>query len=243
VLCLVPHDTSTTRDEPTPPSPPPPARPLPPVSHSGPPAAASPPGVLAFAGLGFLVAGTSSMLTSLFPIIATEYAGLTTAEAGLIYLVTPALALTGPLWGWVADRLSRSAVLSFRSIANILSALAYLLSPTLAGIWIGKSLDDLGKAAFRPAWGSLMAEVSGRDRKQRARVMGYLTSGEDAGDIIAPVLAGLLWSVWGIPVLLLARMVVACITEIYAIVLERRQRNATDTTTPWPAALTQLQEG
>jgi MFS family permease len=243
VLCLVPHDTSTTRDEPTPPSPPPPARPLPPVSHSGPPAAASPPGVLAFAGLGFLVAGTSSMLTSLFPIIATEYAGLTTAEAGLIYLVTPALALTGPLWGWVADRLSRSAVLSFRSIANILSALAYLLSPTLAGIWIGKSLDDLGKAAFRPAWGSLMAEVSGRDRKQRARVMGYLTSGEDAGDIIAPVLAGLLWSVWGIPVLLLARMVVACITEIYAIVLERRQRNATDTTTPWPAAVTQLQEG
>ena len=28
-------------------------------------------------------------------------------------------------------------------------------------------------------------------------------------DFIAPVLAGLLWSVWGIPVLLLARMIVA----------------------------------
>ena len=46
-------------------------------------AGAKPPGVLSFAGLGFLVAGTSSMLTSLFPIIATEYAGLSTAQAGL----------------------------------------------------------------------------------------------------------------------------------------------------------------
>jgi MFS family permease len=189
-------------------------------------AAAPPPGVLSFAGLGFLVAGTSSMLTSLFPIIATEYAGLSTAQAGLLYLVTPALALTGPIWGWVADRVSRSVVLSFRGFANVLSALAYLVSPTLVGVWVGRSLDDLGKAAFRPAWGSLMAEVSGRDRRQRARVMGFLTAGEDAGDIVAPALAGLVWSVWGMPALLIGRMLVACVTEGYVIGLERRQRNA-----------------
>ena len=205
--------------------------------------AAKPPGVLSFAGLGFLVAGTSSMLTSLFPIIATEYAGLSTAQAGLLYLVTPALALTGPLWGWVADRLSRSAVLSFRSVANILSALVYLVSPTLAGVWVGKSLDDLGKAAFRPAWGSLMAEVSGRDRKNRARVMGYLTSGEDAGDIVAPVLAGLLWSVWGVPALLVGRMLVAGVTEVYAIGLERWQRKAAPATGTGSPVVTEIREG
>jgi MFS family permease len=180
--------------------------------------------VLAFAGLGLLVAGTSAMLTSLFPIIATEYAGLTTAQAGLLYLVTPALAFTGPLWGWLSDRVSRALVLSFRSVANILSALTYLVFPTLAGVWVGKSLDDLGKAAFRPAWGSLMADVSGRDRAHRSRIMGYLTAGEDAGDISGPVLAGLLWSVWGVPALLLGRVAVACLTEVYAIGLERRQR-------------------
>ena len=199
--------------------------------------------MLSFAGLGFLVAGTSSMLTSLFPIIATEYAGLSTAQAGLLYLVTPALAFTGPLWGWVADRVSRPAVLSFRSIANVLSALAYLVSPTLAGVWVGKSLDDLGKAAFRPAWGSLMAEVSGRDRKHRARVMGFLTSGEDAGDIVAPVLAGLLWSVWGVPALLVGRMLVAGVTEVYAIGLERRQRNAARAMDRVSHVVTEISEG
>jgi MFS family permease len=184
------------------------------------------PGVISYAGLGLLVAGTSSMLTSLFPIIATEYAGLSTAQAGLLYLVTPVLAFTGPIWGWVSDRVSRSLVLSFRGFSNIASALTYLVWPSLAGVWIGKSLDDLGKAAFRPAWGSLMADVSARDRTRRARVMGYLTSGEDCGDIAGPVLAGLIWSAWGVPVLLVSRVLVACVTEVYTIGLERRQRRA-----------------
>lgn len=247
VLWLVPRDSGSTRGNslalarPVPEKAPPPAT-LPSLPRDR-RAAASPPGVLAFAGLGLLVSGTSSMLTSLFPIIATEYAGLSTAQAGVLYLVTPALALTGPIWGWVADRISRPAVLSFRSVANVLSALAYLVSPTLAGVWVGKSLDDLGKAAFRPAWGSLMAEVSGRDRRHRARVMGFLTSGEDAGDIVAPVLAGLLWSVWGVPALLIGRMLVAGVTEVYAIGLERRQRHAAGATGRRSAAVTEIREG
>ena len=244
VLWLVPRDVRSTRPDPVPSARPVPEKAAPPVTlPTDGRATPKPPGVAAFAGLGFLVAGTSSMLTSLFPIIATEYAGLSTAEAGLLYLVTPALALTGPIWGWVADRVSRPAVLSFRSIANVLSALAYLVSPTLAGVWVGKSLDDLGKAAFRPAWGSLMAEVSGRDRKNRARVMGFLTSGEDAGDIVAPVLAGLLWSVWGVPALLVGRMLVAAVTEVYAIALERRQRHVTRALEHVSHVVTEIREG
>ena len=118
-----------------------------------------------------------------------------------------------------------------------------MLLPTLAGVWVGKSMDDLGKAAFRPAWGSLMAEVSGRDRKNRARVMGYLTSGEDAGDIVAPVLAGLLWSVWGVPALLVGRMLVAGVTEVYAIGLERRQRKISAATGIGSPVVTEIREG
>lgn len=185
-----------------------------------------PPGVLAFAGLGFLVSGTSSMLTALFPVIATEYAGLSTAQAGALYLLTPVLALTGPLWGRLSDRVSRPLVLSFRSVANIGSAAVYLAAPTAAGIWTGKCLDDLGKAAFRPAWGSLMAEVSARAPSRRARTMAYLTSGEDAGDIAAPIVAGLIWTGWGVPALLVSRIVIAVVAEAYAVWLERRSRAA-----------------
>src|SRR5215210_284930 len=190
------------------------------------PADAAPPPsrapVARYAGLGFLVAGTSSMLTALFPILATEYAGLTTAQAGLLYLVTPLLAFTGPLWGWLSDRVSRSLVLSVRGVANTASALVYLIAPNLAGIWVGKSLDDLGKAAFRPAWGSLMADVSSQDRSKRARIMGYLSAGEDAGDIAAPILAGLLWTGFGVPAVLLGRVAMAVVAEAYTFWLLHR---------------------
>jgi predicted MFS family arabinose efflux permease len=183
-----------------------------------------PPGTFAYAGLGFLVAGTASMLNALFPILATQYAGLTTAQAGLVYLLGPAAALTGPLWGWLADRVSRPLVLAVRGVANVTSSLVYLVAPNPAGVWTGKALDDVGKAAFRPAWGSLMADVANRDPRTRARAMGFLTAGEDAGTIVAPIAAGLLWTYWGVPILLLARILAAALSEVYSLRLERRQR-------------------
>lgn len=198
--------------------------PEPDPSTSDVPPSGNAPGVRAYAGLGFLVAGTASMLSALFPIIAVEYAGLSAAEAGLLYLLGPAAALTGPVWGRVADRVSRPLVLAVRGVANVTSSLVYLLAPNPAGVWTGKALDDVGKAAFRPAWGSLMADVANRDPRSRARVMGFLTAGEDAGTIVAPIVAGLLWAYWGIPVLLLTRVAVAAVSEVYALALERRQR-------------------
>jgi MFS family permease len=206
VLLLVPRDSAVPRPAPAVVAGNAPPRPA--------PSAARPP-VVRYAGLGFLVSGTSSMLTSLFPILATEYAHLTPAQAGALYLVTPAFAFTGPLWGRLADRVGRSVVLAVRGIANAGSALLYLFAPTLAGIWVGKSIDDLGKAAYRPAWGSLMAEISSQDPSKRGRIMGYLTAGEDAGSVAAPLLASLLWTGFGVPAALLGRIGLALLTEAY----------------------------
>lgn len=214
VLALVPPASARPAD-----------RPVPAPADAG---AGRPPGVAAYAGLGFLVSGTSSLLGSMFPVLAVEYAGLSPAQVGLLYLLTPALALTGPLWGRASDRASdrgrHSAVLSVRSGLNAGSALVLLVAPTLVGVWLARALDDLGKAAYRPVWGSMMAEVSGRDPATRARAMGRLTAGEDAGDVVAPVVAGLLWSIGGPVVLLLARVGLALVTEVYAAVLGRRSQ-------------------
>lgn len=174
--------------------------------------------------LGFLVSGAASMLGTLFPILATEYAGLSPAQAGALYLVTPALALSGPLFGWLADHVSSRLVLSLRSLANVGSSLLYLLVPAVPGFLAGKALDDLGKAAFKPAWGAIMADVSSADPRRRARTMSWMTTGEDAGDIAAPVVAGLLWTAWGAPAVLLARAALAVAAEIWALWLTRSER-------------------
>jgi MFS family permease len=178
--------------------------------------------VLPFAGLGMLVSGTASMLGSLFPVLATEYGGLSEGQTGAVYLVTAGLALSGPVFGWLSDNYSHRLVLRVRSVANTLSSLVLIVSPTLGGFAVSRGLDDLGKAAFRPAWGAVMAHVASFDRSRRARSIAYLSMGEDAGDIAGPVVAGLLWGAFGPVPLLAVRAALAVITELYTIALEAR---------------------
>ncbi len=177
---------------------------------------------LPFAGAGLLFGASSHMLNTFFPILATEYAGLSAAQAGGLYTIGALASLSGPAFGWLSDNVSRALVLQLRSIANVLSSVLYLVSPNLPGFAAGRLLDDLGKAAFRPAWGSMMAHVSSFDRRRRAQTMGYMSSGEDAGEMLGPVLAGVLWSTGGVAVLMAGRIVLAVGAEIYTVVLGRR---------------------
>jgi MFS family permease len=186
-------------------------------------AARSPrPSVVPVMGLGFLIRATADMLDGLLPIIAIEYAGLTEAQTGLVYTVAAVvLVMSSPVFGWLADHVSQGLVLSIRGAANGLSSVVYVLAPNFPGVLSAKTLDDLGKAAYRPAWGALMAKVSSFDRRNRARTISFLTVGEDLGSILAPVLAGFLWSTWGIPVVMGARVALALVTEVYAVAVAR----------------------
>ncbi|MGQ0467078.1 MAG: MFS transporter [Sporichthyaceae bacterium] len=177
-----------------------------------------------FAILGFLVAGTANLMTNLLPVLAVEYAGLNEAAAGGIYLVTAVVSLSGPFWGWLADRGGQRWVLGMRAIGNIVSSVIWLVSPTYAGLVAGKAADDVGKAAFRPAWGAAMAEVAADDPRRRAATLAQLSAAEDLGEMSGPVVAGLIWSLWGIPTLLVVRIGLAVFTEGYALSLHRRTR-------------------
>jgi MFS family permease len=166
------------------------------------------------------------MLQNLFPILATEYAGLSTAETGVIYaLAIPVVIVSGPTFGWLSDNVSRRLVLLARGVFNIFSSIIYVAFPSFAGIASGKLADDLGKSAFRPAWGEVMSTVSGFDRRRRARTISHLSLGEGLGEIAGPLVAGLLWSVWGIPVVMAARVLLALASEAYAVALLKPVEN------------------
>jgi MFS family permease len=190
------------------------------------PQVGNPGGILPFAILGFLIAATANMLHNLFPVLAVEYAGLSVAETGLIYTLTiPVVIISGPLFGWLSDNVSRNLVLMVRGTANIFSSIFYVAFPSFLGIASGKLMDDMGKAAFRPAWGALMSQVSGFNKKRRARTIGYLSFGEGLGEIVGPILAGFLWNAWGITVVVAARVLLALVSEAYAVILMRRLPN------------------
>jgi MFS family permease len=175
-----------------------------------------------FVGLGFMISATANMLSGLFPLIVVEYAGLPLEVLSVLYVIGTLAALTGPGWGWVADNVGNRLVLSVRSFCNVFSSVLYIAWPTLAGIATAKALDDTGKAAFKPAWGSMMAKLAGRDKRRSARMFGYMTAGEDTGEVVAPIVAGAIASGWGFPVMFGVRIGLAVATEVYSVVVTHR---------------------
>src|SRR5262249_24821372 len=178
--------------------------------------------IFSVAVLGFLIACTAQMISNLFPILATEYGGLTTAQAGSIYAVSIVIiVVAGPVFGWISDHVNHTLVLTVRGLANTFSSFVFFYFPSLIGLAAGSVADAMGKAAFRPAWGALMARISSFDRQKRARTMSYLSLGEGLGETIGPILGGFLWNTWGIGAMLGTRVILAVMGEIYALRIGR----------------------
>lgn len=175
-------------------------------------------GLVSAAILGFLIAGTAQMIANLFPILATEFGGLSDSQTSLIYAMSVvAIVTSGPLFGWLSDNVSRNLVLTVRGIANTVSSALFYFVPGFAGMAVGLTVDTMGKAAFRPAWGAIMAHYAALNPRRRARTMSYLSLGEGLGETIGPLLGGFIWNTWGVGALLATRVVMALIGEIYAI--------------------------
>jgi MFS family permease len=171
--------------------------------------------VLKFTILGFLFGTTAGML-NLFPAIAAKYFDLNSGQIGGIMLASAVVVIVaGPVFGWLADHGSRTLVLMIRGFANIASSVMYLVFPSFLGVGASKLVDDTGKAAFRPAWGSVMADVAAQQPKRRAQVMAWIDVGEDAGDAAGPALAGWLLVLGGLPLMFGVRCGLAAVTEVF----------------------------
>jgi MFS family permease len=170
------------------------------------------------ASVGMLVATSAYMVHGLFPILATEYAGLSEAEAGLIYSFSAAFFLVGgPLFGWLIDRYGRIFGIAWRSAANIGSSFMYIAFPNFIGLAVARSFDDSGKGAFRPAWASTIAGIAARDPQKSGRRLGVLDASQSVGEAIGPALATILWQSGGVFALFAVRIAIAVVAEIMAL--------------------------
>lgn len=177
-----------------------------------------------YAGFGLMVAGSAEMMKGFFPIIATQYAHLSEGQAGLVVTASGLVFLVaGPGFGWLSDNVSRSLALGSWSVANAVSSLLYIVFPTFQGFLLARVVDDTGKAAFKPTWGAMMAEVSADDPVRRGRTVGFVDTGVTLGEILGPLVAGLLMAGFGVPVMLGVRATLSLVAEAQAIRLMRRR--------------------
>jgi MFS family permease len=172
--------------------------------------------VLSFMSLGVLITGNAEMLTGLLPVIAEKYAGVDPESLGIVYLLsTVFILISGPLFGWITDNVSRKLSLMCRGIANAASSIVLIVSPNLFGLVFSEVSDDIGKSAFKPGWGAMMAHVAGYDPEHPAQAMSYLSLAEDFGEAAGPIVATFIWSIWGLPVALTLRIILAVINEVF----------------------------
>ncbi|MEK6657428.1 MAG: MFS transporter [Nitrospirota bacterium] len=179
--------------------------------------------LLHYAGFGLMITLIADMMRGFFPIIAIQYAHLSEAEAGIAASASSIFVLIGgPLFGWLSDNVSRKLALGTRSFANIFSSLLYIFFPSFSGFLMARVIDDTGKAAFRPAWGSMLAELSENQPSRRGRTLSYVDSASTLGEMIGPMIAGLLLAGFGIPAMLGVRAALSVIVELQAIYVTKR---------------------
>lgn len=184
-------------------------------------------GLLPYAGFGLMVAGSAEMMAGFFPVIATQYAGLTEGQAGLAVGASGvAILVAGPLFGWLSDNVSRKLALGVRGFANTVSSLLYIFIPTFAGYVVARVVDDTGKAAFRPTWGAILAEVSESEPTRRAQTMTFIDSAYTLGEVLGPLIAGLLMATFGVPAMLGVRAALAVATEVQAVRMFKHRQPA-----------------
>lgn len=175
--------------------------------------------------VGLLLAASGSMITQLFPVLAVEYADLSKAQAGVLYAIATAVSvIAGPFLGWMADTVSHGLVLTLRGAANIVSTLLYALFPGFFGFLAGRVVDETGKAAFRAAWGQLLADAAQRgNRLRRTQRVAHLDTAQSMGEAAGPVLAGWLWDTVGVVGLFSARIVLGITAEVVGARWVRRR--------------------
>ncbi|WP_179137648.1 MFS transporter [Candidatus Entotheonella palauensis] len=183
--------------------------------------------IVPYLGFGFLTTATARLIRGLMPLIMVEYSGLSAAQAGILYVIaTLVMLVCTPIFGWLYDHVNRKVVLMARGMANMVSSILYLVAPTFVGFAIAKAFDKAGTAAFQPAWGALMAEVSGQSQHRRAQHMGLMSTGENAGAFAAPMIGGLCWSIGGVAALMGLRIALAIISEVYSYMLFRSRNRS-----------------
>ena len=90
-----------------------------------------------YAFLGAAMNGTAYLMANLLPLLSVSYMGLSEAAASSLYVFSTAMSFSGPLWGWLADRVSLKLVLGVRAIGNVFSSLIWLLFPSYSSLETG----------------------------------------------------------------------------------------------------------
>ena len=149
------------------------------------------------ASVGMLIAASAYMVHGLFPILATKYAGLSTAQAAYLQASAAVFLVAGPFYGWITDHYGRLVGIASRSAANIGSSVMYVATPRCRhGCCPLRGRHRQGGLPAR--LGLAITDIAAKDPPRKGRRLGTLDAMQEIGEIAGPALAGILWQTGGV---------------------------------------------
>jgi len=197
------------------------------------------PSVWAFAALGAIMTAPAYMMTGTFFTLLAVQLGVLPAAFFWIKLISETVIplFFGPIFGFLADRIGAGKVIALRSLANIFSSALIIGTQFVSGAWLlsglvglARALDEMGKAAFKPTWGAVMAKIASYDLANRARSMGIMEGGTDTASMAVPQVSGLIneglkkLAIAPILPLMIVRIVVALVAEFFGHIMMKKYK-------------------
>jgi MFS family permease len=165
-----------------------------------------------------------ALIRSFLPLYASEQAGLSTLDVGILISATSAVQLiTLPSFGWASDKVGRKRTILLGFALASAAFLLFFLARTPSQLTLVSLVLAVGLAASSLLLLALVSEVAS-DRLY-GTVVGVYGSFEDMGLILGPVIFGLIWSAYT-PVLIFAA---GAITQVFGalfllLIQQKRKR-------------------
>jgi predicted MFS family arabinose efflux permease len=165
-----------------------------------------------------------ALIRSFLPLYASEQAGLSTLDVGILISATSAVQLIAlPSFGWASDRVGRKLTILVGFAVASLAFLLFFLVRTPIQLTLVALVVSVGLAASSLLLLALVSEVAS-DRLY-GTVVGVYGSFEDLGLILGPVIFGIIWNAYA-PVLIFAA---GAITQVFGalfllLIAKKRQR-------------------
>ena len=138
----------------------------------------------------FLICLGISLVIPVQPFIKKMY-GYSTTDIGIMTsLYAFAQFLASPIVGRISDRMGRKVVIVTGLSLYMISEIIFALSNSLWLFNVSRIIGGLSAAMFMPTSMAMAADLT--DKKERARVIGWISAAFSGGLILGPGIGGLL---------------------------------------------------
>ncbi|PKO12701.1 MAG: hypothetical protein CVU39_23030 [Chloroflexi bacterium HGW-Chloroflexi-10] len=183
---------------------------------------------------GMILANIAAMMYDPLLPLYLQHLGADVRQVGLFFTVAAVLPLLFQIFGgWISDSIGRLRAVAIGSVANMLTFVIFLLSPTWEWVLIAMATSAIGRSFVAPSFRAFIAEQS--TENNRGKIYGIADTVFAVVGVFGPPLGGFLSDQYGYTVMFLVAGGIFTLATIMRVVMaiaagKQQRRSAAEAT-------------